>query len=100
MAAKSSQPALYEKFRNRGGSAPPAPVKTDLGPASPPVVIESPRAAAPGDNWLSPGRMIRMPVGYVILAAGMVLALLFVSYIGGYRNGQRFEKAKMATALN
>jgi len=99
MAAKSTQPALYEKFRNRGGANPPAPMKTDLGPASPPVVLEPPTAHS-GDSWLSPGRTIRVPVGYVMLAVGLLIAILFVVYIMGFQSGKRVEHARMATTLN
>src|SRR5258705_10663863 len=98
MAGKSSQPALYEKFRDRGGMM-PAPVKADLGPASPPGISSTVRAGT-GGGWLSPGRTIRVPVGYVILAAGLAIAILATFYVIGFRAGEKREHAKVATTLN
>ncbi len=100
MGLKSSQPALYEKFRHRTGSM-PAPIKTDLGPPTPPVITGAAKPAAPtGGNWFSPGRTIRMPVGYVILSCGLVLGLLVAVYMMGFRGGEKREHAKVAESLS
>jgi hypothetical protein len=87
MASKSSQPALYEKMRSRpAGSIAPAPMKIDIPPDLPPIEVAG--------SWLRPGQMIRLPAGYVLLAAGIVIILSAFAYMVGHSRGQAVERRK------
>lgn len=45
-------------------------------------------------SWLSPGRTIRMPVGYVLLGSALLIVILSLAYGVGYKSGQRAGQAK------
>ena len=74
MARKATYPAPYELMRTRGKGAPEAPKRP-------------PPTAAPG--WLSAGRTIRLPIGYILLAAALALAGFIGTFSVGYARGQR-----------
>lgn len=84
MAAKPSQPALYEKMRSREIPSAPVSTKVDISPAAP--------ARESSDSWLSPGRAIRLPVGHVLLVCGVTLVLLIATYMFGVRRGAALER--------
>jgi len=86
MAKKSRRPALYELIRGRVGSGVSVPEGRPAGGEAPPV-----DAAA---SWLSPGRRLRVPVGYMFLMGAGVIALVVVAYMVGYRVGERDAEAE------
>lgn len=94
MALKTSQPALYEKMRSRQGGVVVAPPRVE--PPPPPESLNGEVAA----GWLRPGQMVRMPVGYVLLAAGLVIALSAAAYMVGHNRGQAVERLKLAENLS
>ena len=72
MARKGSQPALYELMgedRDQPAEAPPR---------QPPE---------PRPTWLSPGRTLRLPVGYLWLGAAGLVVVLGAAFLAGYRRG-------------
>ncbi len=84
MAKKASQPALYEMIRAREQSGLP-------------LTVRSSRSSRVGDDdsldggrptWLTPGRVIRIPVGYMLLAAAVLIVTLAFAYGLGHRRGQ------------
>ena len=86
MAKKSRRPALYELIRGRVGSGVSVP---DRG------VTESETASVDAStSWLSPGRRLRVPVGYLVLLGAGVIAMAVVAYMAGYRVGQRDAEAE------
>jgi hypothetical protein len=91
MSKRSAQPALYEKINLRAG-----PLKA----ASPSGVEPKPVVEVGGSSqWLTPGRSVRLPVGYVLLAAGAVLGLIFLTYIFGHSRGYNAAEAELNNLL-
>ena len=91
---KRTMPALYEKMRTRPG-APPAEL-----PAR--HVEPSPRPIKPAENptnWLGPGRTVRLPVGYVLLAAATMLALVIATYVLAFQRGRTVGKADIKSQM-
>lgn len=79
-------PALYELMRSRSKG----------GPFAPPGTLYRPTEVEPEEtddrlSWLSPGRVIRLPVGYLIVAALLILALSIGGYMIGYKKREREE---------
>lgn len=79
-------PALYELMRSRSKG----------GPFAPPGTLYRPTEVEPEEtddrlSWLSPGRVIRLPVGYIIVAALVILALSIGGYMIGYKKREREE---------
>jgi hypothetical protein len=81
MASKRIGPALYELMRGR---------RSDPGPAEP-----EPQAEATDWGWLSPGRTVRLPIGYLLLGAAFVLTAVVASFTVGYGRGQGQAKAEL-----
>ncbi|MEE8154042.1 MAG: hypothetical protein V3T53_03665 [Phycisphaerales bacterium] len=79
---RRTNPALYELIQTRQGSR-AAPVTPD----------PAPTVAAPttGESigWFSPGRTIRLPVGYLFLGAAGLILLAVSAYMFGYQHGER-----------
>lgn len=73
----SGMPALYELIGRRRSNGPP--VRVEEPPPPPPSPVES------GGSWLSPGRMLRVPVGYLLLGLATAIALMVGAYVMGYR---------------
>src|SRR5688500_4900649 len=91
MATKSSQPALYEKLRGRsipvnmGGNGGLPSRKVDVTPEGQPLEAEA--------SWARPGRVIRVPVGFVLLAVALAILLAMVAYATGHNRGEKTAKA-------
>ncbi len=84
MVRKPSNPALYELIQ-----AHPAPHHaTPEGPDDPPEA--SPEEMG---RWLSPGRTVRFPVGYLFIAGAVVAGIVVGTYIFGYRRGDESAQA-------
>lgn len=82
MASKRSNlPALYELMGAKGHSAPPVARARVVSP--PPPVAEETEG-----SWLSPGRLLRIPVGYLLLAVACAIALIVVAYSFGYKRAR------------
>src|SRR5438105_1923016 len=83
MAKKSNNPALYEKMRLPGGM-----IVTTNGGA--PRTELPPRIGSveQSSNWLSPGRTVRLPIGYVLLGAAAIFAVLIVTYVIAFKRGE------------
>ncbi len=84
MTPKGSHPPLYELMRGgrRKAEAAPKPPGRESQPSS-------------TWSWLSPGRTIRLPVGYLLLGSAAALVLLVAAFTVGYTRGQRFAKAQL-----
>src|SRR5436190_15552938 len=94
MAKRSATPALYEKMRTRPDARPT--------PAASRYVEPSPRAVAaeePRTNWLGPGRILRMPVGYALLAAAAALTLVIATYVIAFQRGRTVGKADIKSQM-
>jgi hypothetical protein len=80
MARKQIGPALYELMRGRRPESrtaePRSPETTDWG-------------------WLSPGRTLRVPVGYLLLAAAVVCTAVAASFTIGYGRGEARTRAEI-----
>ncbi len=50
-------------------------------------------------GWLSPGRTLRLPVGYVFLAVAFVIIVAFATYFIGFASGKTYEKAEQQRIL-
>ena len=84
MASKRSNlPALYELMGARGRSSPTVARKRVVSSPTPPPVAEETEG-----SWLSPGRMLRIQVGYLLLAVAFATALIVVAYSFGYKQAQ------------
>ncbi len=79
---RSTLPALYELMGARGRSSPPATRKRVVSSPPPPVAEET------EGSWLSPGRMLHIQVGYLLLAVALATALIVVAYSFGYKQAQ------------
>jgi len=86
MASKHTQPALYEKM----GRAAPAPAS-----APPPlraknerVPTDSTGGASPFAALLTPGRTIRLPVGYLLLGGGVMILVIWFAFMLGHNSGE------------
>lgn len=92
MPTKSTQPALYEKMRDRSAATPAATTQR----------TDSPAPTSELNQWvvlLSPGRTIRLPVGYILLAAGLTIVLVTVAYIIGHSSGSRVARKEYEQRL-
>jgi hypothetical protein len=92
MGKKSSIPALYEKMR-----LPSTPSASSSARVEP--TVRSAPVAEARPSWLSPGSMIRLPVGYVLLAAGAALILVVATYIIAFRRGESHGTDRMRTEI-
>ena len=81
MARRHIGPALYELMRGR---------RADPGPAEP-----QPQPETADWGWLSPGRTVRLPIGYLLLAAALVLTAVVASFTIGYGRGQGRARAEL-----
>ena len=96
MAKKTAMPALYEKMRTR----PSAPVMPSV-PRHPEVSPRPPTIdALTHGNWLSPGRVVRLPVGYLLLGAAAAFTIVLVTYIIAFQRGRTTEKAEIQWLVN
>lgn len=98
MAKRSATPALYEKMRTRpsDGGGTIAPSSRIVEPASRPAVTRT----DVGGNWLGPGRVIRLPVGYVLLAAALMIVVVVTAYMVAFKRGQSTGKAELSQMVN
>lgn len=83
MTPKGPHPPLYELMRGRRG-------KSDAAP--PPAADEAEPAAFL--HWLSPGRRIRVPVGYLLLGAAAIMVLVVGAFTAGYTRGVSLARAE------
>ncbi|MCZ6810651.1 MAG: hypothetical protein O7D97_01485 [Planctomycetota bacterium] len=92
MTRKRSSPALYELIHARSARAAAAPQQQ---------VEESSPAPAAGQSlgWLSPGRTVRLPVGYLLLGSAAGIVLLIIVYMVGYARAERVVKAELQPVL-
>ncbi len=104
MATKASQPAPYEKMRSGyGGIAPPASAAERHAPVSirpSPIAVGSPTDT---NVRIGPGRVLRVPAGFLLLACGFVVLCLALSYMVGHRRGfgaAKTEYEKLITATS
>ena len=84
MGKRSSTPALYELInrgdRARESAAPEAEAPVPMRP--------KPEPRHSGSGLFEPGRVIRVPVGYVFLCGALLLMLLISAYIVGHGIGE------------
>ncbi len=81
---RRGNPALYELIQSRSASraVPPLPEPEPAASSPPPPTGES-------IKWLSPGRTIRVPIGYLFLAAAALILVVVFVYMFGYQRGER-----------
>lgn len=88
MARKPRRPALYELIHQKLGLVVSSPSRrTD--------VYDGPPAES-SESWLSPGRSVRIPVGFLFLAGAGVIAVGIISFMIGHRAGGRAMEAQYA----
>jgi hypothetical protein len=86
---KRSRLSLYELM----GGAPREAVEVDEDD----VVVETARVEEePEETWLSPGRALVLPVGYLLLAGALALVLVVMAYIIGYDRGDATARRELA----
>lgn len=92
MGKRSGNPALYELIRTRPSGAISAP--PEVRPGKDPV---APSGAhdQPWLMWLTPGRSVRVPVGYLLLGIAGVMALICVSYMVGSSRGSAYLEEQL-----
>lgn len=92
MATKRAKP-LYEMIDPRTGPV-TRPVRPSAGSvAPPPPRVEAP----PEEGWLSPGRAMRVPVGYALVAGAVCVALIVGAFVLGYVvRTKEFERERLA----
>jgi hypothetical protein len=78
--------------RSRVGYSPSTPPPVETGHDEP-IETASPL------GWLSPGQVVRMPVGYLLIAAAGVLILVVAVFYVGYETGGRAEKVEAERRL-
>ena len=85
MAKRSGRTPLYElmKRRRERGDGETAPTRA--------AGSEEPGGGA---QWFAPGRTVRVPVGYLLLAFAAVVLLLVIVYMIGYWRGGRDMRAE------
>lgn len=86
-------PALYELMRSRQKGGPFISPGSTYTPAEAQPELDDPV------SWLSPGRVVRVPVGYLIVAVLLVVALAISGYMVGYKQRQREEDRQRSLDL-
>ncbi|MCA9292835.1 MAG: hypothetical protein KDA20_03380 [Phycisphaerales bacterium] len=96
MATKRAKP-LYEMIDPRTG-----PVTRSVRPSAGNVAPPPPRVEAPPEEgWLSPGRAVRVPVGYALVAGAVCVALIVGAFVLGYIvRTKEFERERLAEVEN
>ena len=51
-------------------------------------------------NWLSPGRTIRVPIGYLFLAAAALILVVVFVYMFGFQHGERSNQLQFGDLAN
>lgn len=77
MRKNSGQTALYELMGKRSVGVPSARPAVESTSSSVGVDL--------GGSWLSPGRMLHLPVGYLLLGAALAIGATIGAYVLGYR---------------
>jgi hypothetical protein len=77
---RTTSPALYEMMKPKRGARP----SSDIDPDDEQVEA----AEEVTETWLTPGRALRLPVGYILLAAAVVTVLLVGVFVLGYQRGE------------
>lgn len=104
MRRDKKAPALYELVRGktpmqrppRRDSPAPIPNSTKREVSAP----TAPRAEVKEDaglaifDWLSPGKIVKMPVGYMFFAGAAILAIVFAAYVAGYKKMETKSEAQ------
>jgi hypothetical protein len=92
---RAGKSPLYELMKTRSSTA------VDHGePVERPV--REPAGSSDGGGWiawLSPGRAVTLPVGYVLLASAVVAMIVVAAYVGGYQRAQRAERHRYEQEL-
>lgn len=109
MRRDKNAPALYELIRDKpAGRSPMRPAPLPVSPASPPPRMPpAPRPVQEDDrppSIFSPGRSIRLPVGYLMFAALFFAVVVVGAYVVGYNRRDNEERQResreSATALD
>jgi hypothetical protein len=85
MAKRSGRTPLYELMKRRRERG---DVEAEPAHAAGPEELEG------GPRWLGPGRTVRVPVGYLLVAFAAVVLLLAILYMIGYWRGGRDMRAE------
>ena len=106
MSKRSVQPALYEMMRSRGltSAAQAGTRDRESEVQERDEAIELMRDDAPSASpvverlmaLLSPGRTVRLPVGYMLLACAGILLLLVGAYVIGVNAGKAIQRERLA----
>ena len=90
MVRKPSNPALYELIHARAAAHHAKPKGRDDPPEASPEEM---------GRWLSPGRTVRFPIGYLFIAGALIGGLVIGTYIFGYRRGEQTAGAGYEESL-
>lgn len=89
MLKRTNKPTLYEHLmrQSRSGAVPPR--------VHEPIEPSSSLSGGPGElsNLLGVGRSIRLPVGYLFVAAAAAILLVVTSYAVGFSRGRHAQRA-------
>ena len=85
---KQKRPVLYELLREQAADAAASMdgESTDVEATeyvSTPTEEELPNALA----WMTPGRVLRVPVGYIFIVAAVILGVSLMAYVAGFTKG-------------
>ncbi|MHC5023962.1 MAG: hypothetical protein ACYTGG_08625 [Planctomycetota bacterium] len=87
MSKRSTRQPLYDLMKLGPRPTPAQPVQEERSVPEPPL-------DDPGQSWLTPGRVLRLPVGYLLVAMTIVVVLVVAAYILGHRQGGVAAKAE------
>jgi hypothetical protein len=111
VAKRNSSPALYEMISSRlkhqyqasaqqPGTPPDAAAPDQSAAEQRSAYSQStPRPPSQRFAWLAPGRIVRLPVGHVLIAGALILLLLLASYLIGYGRAPKVKEADSDAAL-
>jgi hypothetical protein len=88
---KPSKSSLYELIKTRPRVMPEEPPGGGD--------VEEVPAGSFSRRWLSPGRTVTLPVGYVLLAAAVVSAAVVGAYVFGYGRASELERERFEQRL-
>ncbi|HWB19139.1 MAG TPA: hypothetical protein VG711_02480 [Phycisphaerales bacterium] len=82
MSRKSSKPALYERMQLQRSMSAPSNDQESERPE------RSAGSESPFPEWLSAGRVVRVPIGYIFVVGAFMVLCLALAYSVGVKRGQ------------
>ena len=102
MRRDKKAPALYELVRGRTPIQRPPRRDTPAQPSKPSKRDHSPASRGDLDDesglailaWLSPGKIVKLPVGYMFFAGAGILVIIIGAYVAGYKKMEHQSDAQ------